>query len=206
MIESFIGWLAGLPPAAVYVVIAALAFIENVIPPFPSDVAIALGAFLSHRGITSPWMVYGVTMVANVGGAMAMYAMASRHADRLFASPLIRKVLPIETMSVVQREYRRWGLLGIFVGRILPGVRAMVAPFTGLIRLGWWRAFIPMTLASAIWYGVIVFGAAKVGRHFSDVQRMLGEMNRTLLIVTVVILLAAGLAGWSAWRRRVRNR
>lgn len=202
MIESFITWLAGLPPVAVYVVIAGLAFIENIIPPFPSDVAIALGAFLSHRGITSPWLVYGVTMFANIAGAAAMYGFASRHSDRLFSSRLARRVLPLGTIGIVEKEYTKWGLPGIFIGRLLPGVRAMVAPFAGLMRLGWWRSMIPITIASAIWYGAIIFGAAKVGRHFTDVQRILGEMNRTLLVVAVIVIAVIGTTVWRAWRRR----
>ncbi len=205
MIESFITWLAGLPPGAVYLVIAVLAFIENIIPPFPSDVAIALGAFLSHREITNPWLVYGVTIVANTAGAAVMYRFVLRHSDRLFSSKFAQRVLPIGTLSIVEKEYTRWGLLGIFIGRLLPGVRAMVAPFAGLVRLGWWQAMIPITIASAIWYAAIIFGAAKVGRHFTDVQRVLGEMNRTLLVVAVLVIVGLGFAIWSARHRKSRE-
>ena len=53
-----LAWLAGLPPAAVYVVLALLAVVENVVPPVPADAAVALGAFLSHRGVTTPLAVF----------------------------------------------------------------------------------------------------------------------------------------------------
>jgi membrane protein DedA with SNARE-associated domain len=58
MLESWINWLAGLPPVAIYSVIALMAAIENIFPPFPADTAIALGAFLAHRGVTDPWLVF----------------------------------------------------------------------------------------------------------------------------------------------------
>ena len=35
-------------------VLGLLAALENVIPPLPTDAAVALGAFLSHRGVTTP--------------------------------------------------------------------------------------------------------------------------------------------------------
>ena len=58
LIESLLAWLSQLPPAAVYAVLALLAAVENVIPPVPSDAAVALGAFLSNRGLTTPLGVF----------------------------------------------------------------------------------------------------------------------------------------------------
>jgi membrane protein DedA with SNARE-associated domain len=39
------------------------------VPPVPSDAGVALGAFLSHRGLTSPPLVFLVTWSANLLGA-----------------------------------------------------------------------------------------------------------------------------------------
>jgi membrane protein DedA with SNARE-associated domain len=61
-----------LPPVAIYSVLALLAAVENVIPPVPSDAAVALGAFLSNRGITTPFGVFAVTWLANLAGAAAV--------------------------------------------------------------------------------------------------------------------------------------
>src|SRR5688572_29277945 len=110
MLESWINWLAGLPPVAIYGVIALMAAIENIFPPFPADTAIAFGAFLSHRGVTNPWLVFAVTLVANMAGAMAMYWLASRHAAALFRSRLARRFFPENTVVRVRSEYQRLGL------------------------------------------------------------------------------------------------
>ena len=61
-----------------YAVLGLLAAIENVIPPVPSDAAVALGAFLSIRGLTTPFGVFMVTWVANLAGAAAVYQIARR--------------------------------------------------------------------------------------------------------------------------------
>ena len=52
-----------------YAVLALLAAVENVIPPVPSDAAVALGAFLTNRGLTTPLGVFVVTWIANLAGA-----------------------------------------------------------------------------------------------------------------------------------------
>ncbi len=202
MLEAFITWLAGLPPVAVYGVIALLAMVENVFPPFPADTVIALGAFLSHRGVTDAWLVFLVTWVANMATAMVMYFLGARHSTTLFESRLARRLLPPAGMETIQREYRRFGLAGLFLGRLLPGFRAVVAPFAGLIHVGPLRAGIPMALASALWYGGLVFLASTFGNQFDRILEVVAGVNRTLGIVAIVVV--AALVGWIVIRRRGR--
>jgi len=186
MIESLLAWLGTLPPVAVYGVIALLAIVENVFPPFPADTGIAIGAFLSHRGITNPWLVLAVTLVANGGGAMAIYFLASRHSAALFRSRLARRFISEHAMIRVRFEYDRFGMAGLFVGRLLPGVRAVVPPFAGLIHVGAIRVAATVFLAGAIWYGTIVYLAAKLGANLDRVIALVGGANRIAGIVALV--------------------
>jgi membrane protein DedA with SNARE-associated domain len=203
MIEAFIGWLAGLPPVAIYGSIAILAAVENIFPPIPADTAIALGAFLAHRGITSPGTVFAVTLVANVASAMAMYFLAARHAPALFRSRIARSLLPEDGMAFVRREYDRFGLVGLFIGRMLPGFRAVVAPFAGLIHLGPLRAGIPIALASAIWYGGLIYAAALLGDRFDEILLVVGNVNRSLGYIALAALV--GILFWIRRRRRANR-
>src|SRR5688500_12423232 len=86
LIESLLNWLSTLPPVAVYVVLALLAAVENIIPPVPADMAVALGAFLTHRGVTTLPAVFAVTFTANVLGAAGVYFAARRFGRRFFRS------------------------------------------------------------------------------------------------------------------------
>lgn len=203
MLESLITWLAGLPPVAVYGVIALMAAVENIFPPFPADTAIALGAFLAHRGVTDPWLVFVVTFVANMAGAMLMYGLAARHAGMLFRSRFFGRFLPAEALVRVRTDYARIGLPGLFVGRILPGFRAVVAPFAGLMHLGPARAFVPMALASGLWYGGLIFLAAQLGNRFGDLLELLRGINLTLGIVSGLVVVCV--VAWFLVRRRRRR-
>lgn len=204
MVESLLAWLGGLHPLAIYGVIAFLAAIENVFPPFPADTGIALGAFLSHRGLTDPWLVLAVTLTANLGGAMGMYFLAARHAPALFRSRIARRYLTDDGMAFVRREYERFGVAGLFLGRLLPGFRAVVAPFAGLIHLGPLRAGVPMLLASALWYGAIIFAAAQLGQHLEAVLGAVGEVNRVLALVALAVVVGLATWVWRRWRRGPR--
>jgi uncharacterized tellurite resistance protein B-like protein len=114
---------------------------------------------------------------------------------------------------VVEREYLRFGIVGIFFGRFIPGVRAVVPPFAGLANLGPWRALIPMATASAIWYGGVALIGAAIGAEWSRISVILGEVNQTLAIVAVVAALIVALVVirrrrqggrlWQALRRAI---
>ena len=201
LIESLLGWLSSLPPLAVYAVLALLALLENIVPPVPADTAVALGAFLSNRGVTSLPAVYAVTLVANLGGAAAVYLAARRYGRRLFSTALGRRLLSPEALLAAEREYLRFGIVGIFIGRFLPGIRAVVAPFAGLAGLKTVRALVPMSLASALWYALVSAIGAAIGARWESIVALMSGLNQTLGILAAM-LFGVGLVFYLRRRRK----
>ena len=189
-----------------YAFLALIAAVENVVPPVPADLAALLGAFLSHRGVTSSPAVFLVVWLANVGGALGVYVAARRYGRRLFATGAGRRLLTPEAIGVIEREYLRFGLAGIFLARFLPGIRAVVPPFAGIVNLSPLRAGLPIALASAIWYGGITILGAELGANWDRISVILSGVNRTLgWIAVLAVVTWAGLA-WLRARRRRRQR
>jgi membrane protein DedA with SNARE-associated domain/uncharacterized tellurite resistance protein B-like protein len=178
--------------------------VENVLPPVPSDAAVALGSFLSHRHVTTPLAVFLVTWTANLAGAAAVYLAARRYGRRLFATPTGRRLLAPRSLAIMEREYLRFGVIGIFFSRFLPGIRAVVPPFAGLVGLGAVRTFVPMGVASAIWYGGITLLGAFIGAEWSRITALIAGVNRTLGILALGV--AVGGAAWYLLRARQRRR
>jgi membrane protein DedA with SNARE-associated domain/uncharacterized tellurite resistance protein B-like protein len=193
-----------LPPIAVYSVLALLAAVENVLPPVPSDAAVALGAFLSNHGVTTPLGVFFVTWIANLAGAAGVYFAARRYGRALFATSTGRRLLAPRSLAIIEREYLRFGVAGIFVSRFLPGLRAVVPPFAGLVNLSPARTLIPTGVASAIWYGSIITLASVIGAEWGRINSILLRINRTLGLATV-FLIVVGLV-WYQFRRQRRRR
>jgi membrane protein DedA with SNARE-associated domain/uncharacterized tellurite resistance protein B-like protein len=172
----------------------------------PSDAAVALGAFLSIRGLTTPFGVFVVTWVANLAGAAAVYFIARRYGRRLFATRTGRRLLAPRSLAIIEREYLRFGVAGIFISRFLPGIRAVVPPFAGLIGLSALRTLVPMGVASAIWYGGITILGTVIGSEWERINRIILGVNRTLAVVAVVLIGAGVILYLRARRRRQRER
>jgi membrane protein DedA with SNARE-associated domain len=202
LFDELLRRLLELPEGTVYGVIGALAAIENVFPPIPADTAVALGAFLSHRGSVSAPVVFSVTWAANVGAATGVYIAGRTLGRQFFTGRLGQRLLHPRRLERLERLYERWGAWGVFLSRFLPGVRAVVPPFAGLAGLSAPRAILPMAVASGIWYGVLTLLVATFARELEDVARLVAGLNKLVLLVAV-----AGVAvAFYVVRRRARLR
>jgi membrane protein DedA with SNARE-associated domain len=195
MLDAFLDWLAGLPGALTYVVLIALSALENVFPPVPADVAVALGAFLSQRGVTSAPLLGFLCWVGNTASSAGVYALARRRAD-FFRRGWPSRWLTPAVMATLEDAYRRHGVLGIFISRFFPGLRAAVTPFAGMVRLSPARALVPSALASAIWYALLTGAGVWLGQHWDHVRHVVEKVTGTLglagFVLTLLIVLWIG--------------
>lgn len=195
--------MAGWPPAAVYGIVAAAGFVENIVPPTPSDMIVALGAFLAQRGLTDPVTIFLITWGGNLAGLTAVYLGARHYGPHFVQSRVGRFLITPAAIVVVEREYLRYGLAGLFLARLLPGFRSFTAPFAGLIGLSAPRALVPMAIASGIWYAGIVWIATRLGANWDALSRAITNLNRGLLVVAG--LAVAGLVVWAIRHRQRRK-
>lgn len=202
LIEYIINALLGLSPTAVYTIIGVLAGVENVFPPVPADTAVAIGAFLSTGGHISAQVVFAVTWVANVTGAIAVYAAGRTIGRPFFQGRLGRRLLNPGAMVRLELLYRNYGTWGIFVSRFVPGLRAVVPPFAGVANLGTLRVVLPLVVASGLWYGALTFVAATAVREIDGIL----EFARRLSVAGVVSAVALVAVVVFVWRRRRRRR
>lgn len=202
--DEILGFLAGLRPTLILVVLGAGAALENVVPPLPADTVVLLGGFLAGAGRADPWTVFGVVWAANVGSALAVYWAGHRYGRDFFAEGWGRRILNPVQLERMRRFYRRWGLPAIFLSRFLPGLRAVVPAFAGVSHQPFLPVAVPVAVASAIWYGVLVWLGATAGRNLDRIVHWVGNTNRVLLAVAVFLAVAAGV-GWYRSRRRARR-
>ena len=195
-------WLAALPPAAIYLAVALFTALENVFPFVPSDIGVLIvAALLVREGPRDPVTLAVVATLGNAIGAFAPWAVARRFGPRFAQSRTGRRLLPPDLVSFVEREYIRFGLPGIFLCRLLPGIRFIVAPFAGLVGLGPIRTIVPLGLAASVWYALIVTGGWLIGGQRSALLHFLRGLNVGLAVVGVVAVSAA--VWW--WARRQRR-
>jgi membrane protein DedA with SNARE-associated domain len=197
-VDRLLDFLRGLNPVALYAVAFGSAAAENVFPPLPSDVVIAFAAFLAAQGRGSAVGAFLAVLVGNVAGAMFMYRVGAKFG----AERVLRRFGAAGPQEERLRAlYGRYGIGAIAVSRFLPGLRAIVPPVAGALRVGAVRAAVAMAIPSALWYGAITYFAFTAGDNF-DLLRARMAAGQKWLGLGAAVVAAVGLAVWWIRRRR----
>lgn len=200
--QSLLSWFAALPVAVLYPALAVLAALENVFPPLPTDTVVALGTWLAARGHGSALLAFLGTWAGNIIGAVGMYLVGRRHGagwiHRRF--PALSNARGEERL---QQLYSRFGIPALVVSRFIPGVRALVPPFAGALKVPAPSAIAAMAFASGLWYGFISYIAYRAGTDWDALTRRIAQSSRVTAIAGAVIV-AVALTVWLI-RRRARR-
>jgi membrane protein DedA with SNARE-associated domain len=195
-LDAILSWLSAAPPVALYAALGGAAALENLVPPVPADVVVVFGGLLAGRGAADPWLVFLAVWLCNVLGALAVYGLGVRYGLGFFQGRWGRMILRPHQLEQLDRFYRRYGFVVIFLSRFLPMFRAVVPVFAGVSRVGLARTAIPLAGASAIWYGALVYLGAAAGRNWDELQRALSTGTRWLAIPAALVLAAVAVWWW----------
>ena len=200
MTSGLVGWLTQVPLGVLYLLMALFAAIENVFPPVPADTVVALGSWLAARGQGSPLWAFLATWIGNVTGAAAMYFVGRRHGtawiERRFPS-----IADEKSENRFRELHRKYGTASLFLSRFIPGVRALVPPFAGALRLPAVPSLVSIALASGIWYGLVSYLAFRAGANWDALMGRISYVGRWIAIGAAIIIGGGALVWWLRQRR-----
>ena len=167
--------------------------------PAPGDLVIA---FYGWRASGDPVAIANVVLtcaLASATGTLAPYFLARRFGATV--ATRLARWLDIETRRIDQLEERvvRYGTVGVFVGRLIPGLRVAVSLVAGTAHLPL-RKFVPgvFVAAALYWTGWALLGAI-VGPHVRDVIR---PAYVDVVIIAIPVFFIALFVGRLLWARR----
>jgi membrane protein DedA with SNARE-associated domain len=96
----------------------------------------------------------------------------------------------------IRDMHRKYGALALMLSRFIPGVRAVVPPFAGALRLSPISTMLSISVASAIWYGTVSYLAFKAGADWEALTRMVTRSGRIAAIVAVAMVATGALVWW----------
>jgi membrane protein DedA with SNARE-associated domain len=188
-VQSLVGAADGLGLSAVMAV-------ESVFPPIPSEVVLPLAGSQVAAGQLSFLVAVLAATAGSVLGAWALYALG-RFGGRpalLRLHPLLR----IDEQRLARAEvwFARHGDWLVLLGRLVPGLRALVSVPAGMGRMPLWRFLGLTAIGSLAWNaGLIEIGNVLAAR-WSEVEGVVSPASTGLLSATAVTLPAM----WF-WRR-----
>ncbi|MEK6611613.1 MAG: VTT domain-containing protein, partial [Gemmatimonadota bacterium] len=124
-----------------------------------------------------------------------------RHFGAEWMHAKLRKLKLVGAEEKLEAMYAHYGLAALFVSRFLPGLRAVVPPMAGAMRVPWLRTMAVLAVASAVWYGLIIWLAFRVGADWEQVKGTVHILGRRALLTALIVAVALGFVGWRLWKR-----
>ena len=175
-----------------YLAILFAMFLENVIPPIPSELIMPLGGFYVSQGQLDFLPVVLAGLLGTVFGAMPWYGIG-----RLVNEERIEKWLekngrwiginPKE-LARSRKWFNRYGVSLIFWGRLVPGIRTLISVPAGVELMPIPPFLIWTTAGSLIWTLFLTTTGFYLGDNYSIIEKWINPLSTIFKVVIVLVL------------------
>jgi membrane protein DedA with SNARE-associated domain/rhodanese-related sulfurtransferase len=183
-----------------YLVIFAWVFSEQAGLPIPSaPLLLAAGALAGTHGMNL-WLAITVAVIGALGSDSMWYELGRRKGVRVLQ--LLCRI-SLEPDSCVRRTQVRFGKSGarvLLIAKFIPGLNAMAAPLSGIIRMGWRRFVLFDTLGALLWSSAFMITGYVFSGELERIAARAAYLGEWLLVL--VLAAFAGYIGWKFYNRR----
>jgi membrane protein DedA with SNARE-associated domain len=180
------------PPLA-YGLIALAMLLENVFPPIPSELIMPLAGYLVQQGqlqlipvllaglagtLSGAWLWYGVGRLVN---EQRLEALLRRHGPWLG--------IRTDDLARSRRWFARHGVLVVFWGRLLPGIRPFVSLPAGIELMPQLPFLLWSGAGSLVWLLALTLAGFGLGAGYSGVLAFTAPLARALEVALLLALL-----------------
>lgn len=183
--------------AAVFLLMVA----ESCGIPFPSEVVMPTSGLLAATGHMNLVAAIFAGAAANLFGSLIAYGLAARFGEPLLLGPGRYIGIRRRHLEAADSWFRRWGLLAVLVGRVVPVVRTYISFPAGLARVDLLR-FSVLTFAGALpWCAALAIVGYVLGKNYDRVSGPVGRVAIVIALAVVVVVVV-----WYVRGRESRSR
>lgn len=188
MVEEIITFLKTVDPILIYLSVFSIAFIENIFPPFPSDVIVAFsGALAVVANVSLPVVVLSAVAGSTLG-FITMYLIGRFAGNKILEKGKI-KFISIDVLKEVERWFQKYGYWLIVGNRFLAGTRAVISFFAGVSKLDLKKTAILSAISSFVWNNILIMVGFFVGHNLSKISELITTYNKIVFAVLLAIAL-----------------
>jgi membrane protein DedA with SNARE-associated domain len=182
-----------LNPFWIYISLFAIAYIENVFPPSPSDIMIVAGGSLIGLGRIEFFPALIAATLGSTAGFITMYKVGEWFGESIIEKDKW-KFIPKAQIHIVESWFKKYGNWLIVANRFLSGTRAVISVFAGLSELNLKTTTALSFVSSLLWNGILVYAGLLLGKNWSLIGLYLATYSQfvtaglvTLAIVMIVV-------------------
>lgn len=198
-------WISSLIEHLGYPEIMLLMFLENIVPPIPSEAIMPLAGFTARRGELQFWGVILAGTAGSLGGAIAWY-LAARAIGTVRLKHCVDRHcrwlgLRAKDVERADQWFDRYGHWAVLIGRMVPGLRTVISLPAGLSEMPFPTFLLYSLLGTAGWSTLLASLGWFLSEQWEVVGRYVSRIGWGVGIVLVLTVLA-----WLLLQRRALHR
>ncbi|AVT36921.1 DedA family protein [Plantactinospora sp. BB1] len=198
------GWIAGVIDAMGVPGVGLLVALENIIPPVPSELVLAMAGYLAGEGRMNVVLVALSATAGSVLGALLLYWLGAALGEDRLKRWLDRiPLVDTDDLDRADRWFERHGSWAVFFGRMIPVFRSLVSIPAGADRMPLGRFLVLTTLGSGLWNAIFVGLGYGLGSRWQQIDKYASYFDYGLLAIFAVMI---GLWVVKKLRRRSHRR
>ena len=175
-----------------YGAITLAMFLENLIPPIPSELIMPLGGFYVSQGQLDLIPVVLAGLLGTVIGAFPWYGIGRLVNEKRLEKWLDKNgrwlgINPHE-LARSRKWFNRYGVSLVFWGRLVPGIRTLISVPAGVELMPITPFLIWTTAGSLIWTLFLTITGFYLGDNYGNIEKWISPFSSIFKLIILLIL------------------
>ena len=192
-IPDYIGLAVEKNSLIAYLTICFAMFLENIIPPIPSEIIMPLGGFFVYQQKLNFFFLVFWGLLGTILGSLPWYYLGRLVNEKRISNFLEKKgkYLGISSndLNKSKRWFERYGVSLVFWGRLVPGIRTLISVPAGIELMPLKTFLIWTTFGSSIWVVLLTYAGYLFGENYPIIETYLNQIKYFVKPALILIFL-----------------
>ena len=180
-------------PYIAYLVISSAMFLENLIPPIPSEIIMPLGGFFVYKGDLNFYILIISGLIGTVIGALPWYFLGKLLNEKKLSNFIDSKGkfvgISLQDLDKSRIWFDKYGVMLVFWGRLIPGIRTLISVPAGIELMPINKFLIWTSLGSLIWVIFLTSAGYLFGENYETIGVYIENFKFVLKPLFAILIL-----------------
>ena len=180
-------------PYIAYFVIGFAMFLENLIPPIPSEIIMPLGGYFVYQGDLNFYILIFSGLIGTVVGALPWYFLGKLLNEKKLSNFIDKKGkfigISAKELDKSKLWFDKYGVSLVFWGRLIPGIRTLISVPAGVELMPINKFLLWTSLGSLIWVIFLTSAGYLFGENYEKIGLYIDYFKVILKPIFVILIL-----------------
>ena len=176
-----------------YLTICLAMFLENIIPPIPSEIIMPLGGFFVFQEKLNFFILVFWGLFGTILGSLPWYYLGKLVNEKKLSRFLDKRGkyvgITSDDLDKSKRWFDKYGVSLVFWGRLVPGIRTLISVPAGMELMPLRKFLIWTTFGSLIWVAILTYAGFILGDNWQMIDNYLDQIKYVVKPILIIVSL-----------------